>query len=733
MMSVSTQPSGRSTPVPVRRRRKRRLRWGRILMLLLVPLCTLAAILCLLPDSAAKGLPAPENPCLVRLDPAWSDQLAAKGSKAEMKAFIQETLTQIQSMGTGVNGIAWSGCTSSGAALFPDKTGTIPADPNLPSGFDAMDQLLRSAKKKKLAVYLEIPGAEPDDAASKLLKAHRMPWIGTTEAGDFQAGDVQLLNGVTGGERAALALQQGSEAAGVLLGDWTFLQLDPTDAVLYHAFQQGELFDPAELWPGKAQSQTLAVTYPEHDHATLYTENLFLMGTSDPAQPLTLDGTPVERRGEKGSWGVLVPLEYGENTFTLNNGGTPVICTVERPRPSGTVPPKKEPQPDGSMGEEAIGKKVVITDAIASALEDPQKSASIQDTLYRGAAAEVVAVTEYATGNALTHAYQLSTGGWVRAKTSTIQDLPDAAFSGATAAESEADRCTVLEMTGNGTPAVYHSWEGNTLTLTLLSTQWNGTLPESPRFTATAEQTGKDLVLTLQFTEEDPLYGWAVNYTEGKTRFYFKHQPVLAAGDKPLTGLTILLDPGHGDSDNGAMGSGGMEAPAEKDANLGLAAAVKLRLEQLGATVNMTREDDTFPSLGDRVTALNETHPDLFVSIHHNSIQLTVDGNQSAGTEAYWFYQNGQPLAQLLTQNLTESVTAAQRGERKNRGERYGYYYVTRSNICPATLLEVGFMPNPAEYELCTDRDMIWVEAGSIARAIYQFFQGTQTGALPTD
>lgn len=732
-MSVSTQPNSSGTEMPVRHERKQRLRWRRIGMLLMVLLCTLAAVFCLLPSTGAKGLHTPKNPCVVRLDSAWSDQLAAKASKAEMHDFIDQTVTEIQAMGTGINALAWNGRTSGGDALFRDKTGNIPTDPQLPDHFDAMDQLLRSAKKAKLAVYLDLPSTQPDNAAEKLLEAHRMPWLAKTESGTIQAGEVQLLDGSIGGDQAALALQQGSDAAGVLLGDWSVLQQDPTDVVLFHAFREGELFDPATLWPGKTQAQTLTVTYPEHDHATLYTSKLFLMGTSDPAQPLTLDGTPVERRGEKGSWGVLVPLEYGENTFTLTNGGEPVTCTVERPEPSGTLPPKKDPQPDGSMGEEAIGKKVVITDTIASALENPQKSASIQDTLYQGAAAEVVDVKEYPADNMLTHAYQLSTGGWVRAKTSTIQELADAALSGAAVSESETDRCTVLEMTGSGTPAVYHSWEGDTLTLTLLSTQWSGTLPESPRFTATAEQKGKDLVLTLKFTAEDPLYGWAVNYTEGKTRFYFKHMPVLATGDKPLTGLTILLDPGHGDSDNGAMGSGGVEAPAEKDANLGVAAAVKVRLEQLGGTVHMTREDDSFPSLGDRLTALNETHPDLFVSIHHNSIPLTVDGNQSTGTEAYWFYQNAQPLAQLLTQNLTDAVSATQRGTRKNRGERYGYYYVTRSNICPATLLEVGFMPNPAEYELCTDRDMIWVEAGSIARSIYQFFQRSSTPATSAD
>lgn len=738
-MPTSTRTSGRhstqpgpnrpSTP-PHRRPRRRRRRRPALLLAPLLLVVVLVAVLALWRPSV-KTLSVPKQPQLVRLDPTWTEQLAKQPDEKAMQGQIDQTIADIKALDMGVNALAWDGLAPDGAALYRDKTGTHPTSANLPRRFDAMKVLVQSAKKAGMTIYLEIAGTEPTEPERTLMEQYQLPAVARSETQEpgsprWVTEAAPLFDTATdGGDWIALQMQQTDTTHGVMLGDWTTLQADPTEAVVYHAFAQGELYDPAQAWGDKAQAQTLAVTYPQHDHAKLTDKQVFLMGTSDPAQPLTVDGQPIERHGTRGGWGVLLPLEVGENVFQLQNGGESLTFTIEKPKPNPNWKPPV-PQPDGSMGDEAIGKKVLITDAIASALEDPSKSGSIQSTLYKGAAAEILDVQEYQSGNKLTHAYQLSTGGWVRSATSTITDLPDAAFTGAKIYEDTASRSTVLEFTGSGTPAVYHSWEGDTLTIRLLSAQWNGTLPTSERFTANIQPEGKDLILTLQFNATDPLFGWAVNYTDGNTKLYFKHKPVLAQGAKPLTGLTVLLDPGHGDSDNGAVGSGGLNAPAEKDANLALALAARTRLEQLGATVTMTRDGDTFPSLGDRVTALNEQHPDLFISVHHNSIDLARDVNQVFGTEAYWFYDEGQRLAQLLIQNLTQPTSAVSGNglhPRQNRGDHYGYYYVTRSNICPAVLLETGFMTNPAEYELCTDSDVIWAEAGGIAKAVYQFFR----------
>ena len=126
----------------------------------------------------------------------------------------------------------------------------------------------------------------------------------------------------------------------------------------------------------------------------------------------------------------------------------------------------------------------------------------------------------------------------------------------------------------------------------------------------------------------------------------------------------------------------------------------------------MTRSDDTFPSLGDRVKMLNDAAPDFFISVHHNSTLLDKDADELVGTECYWFYTEGKPLAQALVDRVTDATG------RQARGVFYNYFYVTRSNICPAVLLETGFVSSPTEYQSCAGDLGLWAEGGAIAQAV---------------
>ena len=81
----------------------------------------------------------------------------------------------------------------------------------------------------------------------------------------------------------------------------------------------------------------LAVTYPAGDTAVT-DPAIFLMGTSDPEQPLTLDGEEVERFAGHGTWGSLQQLEMGTNTFTLRQGDQTRTVTVERYAPGPASP-----------------------------------------------------------------------------------------------------------------------------------------------------------------------------------------------------------------------------------------------------------------------------------------------------------------------------------------------------------------------------------------------------------
>lgn len=689
---------------------------------------------------SAKSASA-ENPVIAVLDDRWTADLAACTTQQQMKTAIDEAVRSAAEL--HCTALAWTGRDKGGAAFFRDGTktletaGAVTMSDKFLSRFDPMQYLVRQAGAAGLPVYLlatddsgaalaaDALGALPEWETA-LAQKHGLTVLAENAAEEsavlrtYTAADGSVTILRADGDPAVLAsaVQSKTEGAyGVMAGDYSALSKDSTRFALYLRYVSGgALPDLTQYWNGKSIGQTLAVSYPTEDNSTVNDASLFLMGTSDPDAELTMNGAAVARYGRDGVWGVLVTLSTGANTFALQNGTAALSYTVNYAKAASGG--KVTPAADGTPGTEAIGKKVRITDAIASALGKYGDSSTINETLFKGATAEIKNVVTYTSGSKITHAYQLSTGDYIRAAGCEVADISDTAFTGCTVNTDEAARLTLLQFMG-GTPAVYHTWEGSTLKLTFLSASYVGDAPaaDGSFLTAASIENGDgQFTLTLTFADAEPLYGWAVNYdaAAGTTSIWLKRTPHLSGdASAPLAGVTVMLDPGHGGDADGAMGSAGSTAPEEKELNLSVAYAAKYRLEQLGATVILTREDDTNPSLGDRVTAMNTQHPDLFLSIHHNSVELTADVNQSTGTEAYWFYDEGKALADNL---IGEVCTAT---GRQNRGSNYGYYYVTRSNICPATLLELGFVTNPAEYEDCADPETIWAEGSAIAAGIY--------------
>ena len=231
--------------------------------------------------------------------------------------------------------------------------------------------------------------------------------------------------------------------------------------------------------------------------------------------------------------------------------------------------------------------------------------------------------------------------------------------------------------------------------------------------TASAEETEAGTRITLRLEPAGELWGYDLYYQDGKTMLYLKPAP--KRGDtfgKPLSGVSVMLDAGHGGSDPGAMGVAGESGPAEAQLNLAVTQALKYRLEQLGASVSLTRADDSQISLYQRVDAATEVRPDIFLSVHHNSGVLTGNMNQARRMECYYFEDISQPFAQALMDRLPGMLG------RPGTEPEQARYYVTRQTANPAVLLEVGFMVNPLEYEECIDPVNILKTACGAAEAI---------------
>jgi len=147
---------------------------------------------------------------------------------------------------------------------------------------------------------------------------------------------------------------------------------------------------------------------------------------------------------------------------------------------------------------------------------------------------------------------------------------------------------------------------------------------------------------------------------------------------------TVVLDAGHGGSDPGAQ-RGDIQ---EKEITLSITYKLKRALEAKGVRVLMTRADDSFVSLEDRVKLTNSTNPHAFLSVHINSLE---SNNNIHGIETYFFNEQSKSFANLIHGSLVKELNAPDRAVRKAR------FYVIHHTPLPAVLAEVGFISNKDE------------------------------------
>lgn len=145
--------------------------------------------------------------------------------------------------------------------------------------------------------------------------------------------------------------------------------------------------------------------------------------------------------------------------------------------------------------------------------------------------------------------------------------------------------------------------------------------------------------------------------------------------------LTVVIDAGHGDNDPGALSITGRH---EKDFTLATSKkVVDLLSKDKRINVLMTRSDDTFIPLDDRVSFANDIAADLFLSIHGNSAKATV-----SGTETYYNRPESLSFANIIHKYAVPATGFA------DRKVREADFRVITKTTMPAVLLEVGYLSN---------------------------------------
>lgn len=223
---------------------------------------------------------------------------------------------------------------------------------------------------------------------------------------------------------------------------------------------------------------------------------------------------------------------------------------------------------------------------------------------------------------------------------------------------------------------------------------------------------------------------------------------VLPSGLRPVR--TVVLDPGHGGRDPGAIGVGGVR---EKDVTLQLATSLGKHLREIGLRVVYTRKDDRSLSLEERTVVAESVDADLFLSLHANA----APRRSVHGVETYYLdksherhamnlaaRENGiashqvnvlqQTLAKLHLEELSphsrQLAQAVQErmvsGLPKNRrpvdlGVKKGPFYVLFLSNMPAVLVEVGFLTNRHEAKRLRDSGYLEALAVQIAAGVERY------------
>ncbi|AUJ24257.1 MULTISPECIES: N-acetylmuramoyl-L-alanine amidase CwlD [Virgibacillus] len=193
----------------------------------------------------------------------------------------------------------------------------------------------------------------------------------------------------------------------------------------------------------------------------------------------------------------------------------------------------------------------------------------------------------------------------------------------------------------------------------------------------------------------------------------------------PLSGKTIVIDPGHGGPDGGAVGK---DDTQEKDISLEVSKKLQKYLQQVGAIVYLTRETDRdlasenvkglskrkSEDIRNRLSFINEQEADLFISLHLNALPST----KWRGAQTFYNPQKDENkhLAEMIQAEFIRNL------ENTNRAAlAINNVYLLKYAETPGALVEIGFLSNVEERELLKDTDYQQKVAASIYKGILRY------------
>ena len=207
---------------------------------------------------------------------------------------------------------------------------------------------------------------------------------------------------------------------------------------------------------------------------------------------------------------------------------------------------------------------------------------------------------------------------------------------------------------------------------------------------------------------------WVKVSYNGKTGYISKtYLRLVNTSGSAVAGRIIVIDPGHGGKDPGAVSNNAVE----KQIVFNTASKLKQKLEAAGAVVKMTRTGDTFPSLEERVAYAKNNNGEIFISIHANAASASAKGTETFYSKsANDNEKEDYALAKFINDEIVKNAKMNDRGVKRED------YYVIRNLYIPAVLVELGFVTNSEDRAKLTSDAYIEIFAQSIYNGITKYY-----------
>lgn len=485
---------------------------------------------------------------------------------------------------------------------------------------------------------------------------------------------------------------------------------------------------PAPLPPIPLVEGPLAprVVYPQANQLIQSRDSTFILGSvGNGRATLTVNGMPVKVH-PNGSFLAFVPNPppTAPQYDLVAVLGSDTARATQQVRVAGMLPPLPDSlKPPPAIVVDTTPTWVILGDSVSVATDTdrvvigrPGPGETYRWFLLPGTRAQLTARFPGYARVRLDSALQI----WVvaaDAKTLAGDTVPPRRVAGNSRVYSDAEYADLV-IPINERPAFYVEERERSLDLTLYDTRGNTDLVNYPTRDSLIkhvewEQVRNDRVrYTVQLSQAP--FGFLVLYENGAFTLRVRRSPkIVASALKPLSGLTIAVDPGH--PPGGATGPTGLY---EGDAVLPVGLILKQMLEARGATVVMTRAARDPVDLAMRPVIARRAGAHAFISLHYDAYGDGVNPfTRPNGVEVYFYRPHSEPLARAIQSALLTYQPLP------DQGVDYRSLAVVRNSWMPAVLVEGGVIIIPEQENAMKTPEFQARYARSVADGLEAFFR----------